>query len=187
VAHLPLVADAVWREQPIFIRYRSWKGEKERRVEPLGIVQKGGAWYLVGQVEGSARTYRISRILELKVLDEQFARPEPFDLERYWTDSTHRLDAELYPNKATLRISLWGAKMMESILPFHVRSEAEIGEPDESGWRVVTLPVAPMRWAPYELLRFGAEAEVLGPPELRARMAEVAGSLGNLYRYSNSS
>jgi predicted DNA-binding transcriptional regulator YafY len=187
VAHLPLVADAVWREQPIFIRYRSWKGEKERRVEPLGIVQKGGAWYLVGQVEGSARTYRISRILELKVLDEQFARPEPFDLERYWTDSTHRLDAELYPNKATLRISPWGARMMESILPFHVRSEAEIGEPDESGWRVVTLPVAPMRWAPYELLRFGAEAEVLGPPELRARMAEVAGSLRNLYRYSNSS
>lgn len=178
---LPLVADAVWRERPIRIRYRSWKAEKERRVEPLGIVLKGGAWYLVGQVEGSVRTYRISRILGLEVLDERFTRPDPFDLEAYWTDNTRRLDAELHPNEATLRLSPWGLKMMDTVLPAYVRAGASIGEPDESGWRMVTLPVASVRWASHELLRFGAEAEVLGPPDLRARMADIIGSLGAVY------
>ena len=182
LAHLPLVADAVWRERPIRIRYRSWKAEKERRVEPLGIVLKGGAWYLVAQVEGSVRTYRISRILNLEVLDEQFTRPEPFDLEDYWTDNTRRLDAELHPNQAMLRLSPWGLKMMDTILPAFSRAGAGIGDPDESGWRVVTLPVASVRWAAHELLRFGAEAEVLGPPDLRARMAEIVASLAAVYR-----
>lgn len=46
LAHLPRVADAVWGEHPMHIRYRSWKAEKHRRVEPLGIVLKGGSWYL---------------------------------------------------------------------------------------------------------------------------------------------
>jgi hypothetical protein len=41
-------------------RYQSWKAEKNRIVEPLGLVLKGGAWYLVGRVDGDARTYRIS-------------------------------------------------------------------------------------------------------------------------------
>jgi predicted DNA-binding transcriptional regulator YafY len=178
---LPVVADAVWRERPIRIRYRSWKAEKERRVEPLGIVLKGGAWYLVGQVEGSVRTYRISRILDLEVLDERFTRPEPFDLETYWTENTRRLDAELHPNEATLRLSPWGLKMMDTILPSYARAGAIVGEPNESGWRVVTLPVPSTGWAAHELLRFGAEAEVLGPPELRARMAEIVGSLESVY------
>jgi len=180
-AHLPLVADAVWRERPIRIRYRSWKAEKERRVEPLGIVHKGGAWYLVGQVEGSVRTYRISRILDLDILDERFTRPEPFDLEAYWADNTRRLDAELHPNEATLRLSPLGLEMMDAIMPAYARAGASIREPDESGWRMVTLPVASVRWAAHELLRFGAEAEVLGPPELRARMAEIVGSMGAVY------
>jgi predicted DNA-binding transcriptional regulator YafY len=182
LAHLPSVADAVWRERPIRIRYRSWKAEKERRVEPLGIVLKGGAWYLVGQVDGSIRTYRVSRILHLGVLDERFTRPEPFDLEAYWTENTRRLDAELHPNEARLRLSPWGLKMMDTILPAYARAGAGIGEPDESGWRLVTLRVASFRWAAHELLRFGAEAEVLEPPELRDRMAEIISALGAVYQ-----
>ena len=65
-AHLPLVAGAVWEQHPIRIRYRSWKAEKQRTLEPLGLVLKGGAWYLVARVEGAARTYRIARILDAR-------------------------------------------------------------------------------------------------------------------------
>jgi predicted DNA-binding transcriptional regulator YafY len=44
--HLPAIADAVWRQQRLRIRYQSWKAVKERLVEPLGIVLKGGSRYL---------------------------------------------------------------------------------------------------------------------------------------------
>lgn len=181
LTHLPQVADAVWSDRVLRIRYRSWKGEKVRRVEPLGIVQKGGAWYLVGQIDGSVRTYRISRILDLAVLDEAFVRPATFDLADYWARNTRRLNAELHPTRATLRLSPAGVEMMDTLLPAYSRSGVELGESDATGWRLVTVPVGGIGWAPHELMRFGAEAEVIGPPELRARMAEVVASVARIY------
>ena len=181
LAHLPVVVDAVWRERAIRIRYRSWKAEKERRVEPLGIVLKSGSWYLVGQVEGSVRTYRISRILDLEVLDEGFNRPEPFDLEAHWTENIKRLEAELHPSEATLRLSPWAMKMMDHLLSPYIRAGARVGAPDPDGWRVATFPIGAGRWAAHELLRFGSEAEVIAPPELRAQMAAMAAGLRDLY------
>ncbi len=127
------------------------------------------------------RTYRISRILDLEVLDVRFTRPEPFDLEAYWCENIRRLEAELHPAQATLRLSPWALKMMDTLLSAHVCAEAEVGEPDGDGWRLVTLPVASTLWAPFELLRFGAEAEVLDPPELRARMAAIVRDLRDVY------
>jgi predicted DNA-binding transcriptional regulator YafY len=68
--HLRAIAGALLRERLIKIRYRSWRAEKQRRVAPLGLVLKGGSWYLAGSVDGSVRTYRVARILDCSVLDE---------------------------------------------------------------------------------------------------------------------
>ena len=56
----------------IKIRYQSWRAEKQRRVAPLGLVLKGGSWYLAGHVDGSTRTYRVARVLGLHALDAAF-------------------------------------------------------------------------------------------------------------------
>jgi predicted DNA-binding transcriptional regulator YafY len=47
----------------------------ERTLHPLGIVLKGGVWYLVAGTEGQDRTYRISRIATLQPLDEPGRTP----------------------------------------------------------------------------------------------------------------
>ena len=44
------------------------------------------------------------------------------------------------------------------------------------------MPVGSVRQACVELLRFGAELEVVDPPELRARMTETAAAMSTLYR-----
>jgi len=49
-AHLHLVAAAVWAQRLIRMRYQSWQAQKDR----LGLVLKGGAWYLVGRADGDA-------------------------------------------------------------------------------------------------------------------------------------
>lgn len=59
--HLRAIAGAVLRGTLIRIRYQSWRAEKQRRVAPLGLVLKGGSWYLAGQVDDSVRTYRVAR------------------------------------------------------------------------------------------------------------------------------
>ncbi len=180
-ACLPQLAQAVWGEQPIRIRYRSWKGEKERALDPLGIVLKGGAWYLVASCDGSVRTYRVSRILDLQVLDGHIARAEDFDLPAYWAENARRFEQEQHSEQATLRLSPWGFKMMEAFLPPYSVTHATVGEASEDGWRTVTLPVGPVRHAAYELLRFGAEAEVLAPEPLRVHIGRIASSLAQRY------
>jgi predicted DNA-binding transcriptional regulator YafY len=181
--HLPFVADAVWAQRLIRIRYQSWKAEKNRIVEPLGLVLKGGAWYLVGRVEGDARTYRISRILDLAVLDRRFDRPKVFDLAAYWQASTQRLEAELHQNLATIRLSPWGVKMLEALTSPYVRAATRISpEVDADGRRTAVMPVGSIRQACVDLLKFGVDAEVLEPPELRAKMAEVALGMSMIYR-----
>ncbi len=181
-AYLQQIAAAVWEQRLIEMRYRSWKAEKERRLAPLGIVLKSGAWYLIGSVDSSARTYRVSRIRELTLLDDVFERPSGFDLATYWNDATQRLEAELHSNRATVRLSPVGFKMLEPLTSAYARSLMEIREADADGYRVVVLPVGSLWQASSELLRFGKDVEVLAPSELRDRMGEIIESLHGRYR-----
>ena len=88
---LKAVAEAVWSEKRILIRYDSWTQVSERVVEPLGLVLKGGIWYLVAQREHGMRTYRLSQIQALAMTGESFVRPADFDLPKHWQE----LDGEL--------------------------------------------------------------------------------------------
>ena len=180
-ACLPRLAEAVWGERPIRIRYRSWTAEKERVLEPLGIVLKGGAWYLVARIDGSVRTYRVARILELDVLGGRIGDAATFDLRAYWTENARRFEAEQHPERATLRFSPLGIKMMKAMLPPFAMAGATISEPAADGWRTVVLPVAPLRHAVYELLRYGAEVEVVAPDALRDHMARIVAQLASTY------
>ncbi len=180
--HLQAVAEAVWSQRRLEVRYQSWKAEQTRRLEPLGLVLKGGGWYLAAALDGRVRTYRVSRILELSVLDERFDRPADFDLPAYWRAATQRLEAELHPGMATLRVSARGARLLAETSAPYARSRLVLGEvEDDEGWRHATLPVGSTRHAAYELLRLGPEVEVLAPPELRATMATLARQLSERY------
>lgn len=182
---LPQVAKAVWKQIAVKIRYQSWRGEKFREVEPLGLILKSGAWYLAAQIEGSVRTYRISRILELSLQERNFNRPAHFNLAAYWASATHRMEADMHRNLATVRLSPMGVRMVEMVCSPYVQAGTTfLGEPDEAGWRVAQMPVGSIKQACVELLPFGAEAQVLAPKELREKMRDVCDSMTVLYRDS---
>ena len=181
--HLRAIAGAVLRENLIEIRYQSWKAEKRRRVAPLGLVLKAGSWYLAGLVDGSVRSYRVARVLDCAPLDQAFARPADFDLAAYWRASTERLEAELHPNEAKVRLSPFGLKLFGVLAHPYVKARMQLAErADVDGWRVATIPVGKTVWhAATELLRLGSEAEVLEPHELREKMAELTGAMAARY------
>lgn len=181
--YLQAIADAVWNSKRIRMRYRTWKSEKNREAEPLGVVLKGGAWYMAAKVEENVRTYRISRILDLVVTDDRFERPGDFDLASYWNENTRRLEEELHPNTATLHLSPWGLTMLQHNSPSFVRSRMELSdEADPEGWKTVRLPVATNRHAVSELLRLGADVEVLEPADLRAAIGDEVHRLMERYQ-----
>jgi predicted DNA-binding transcriptional regulator YafY len=182
VDHLPAVADAVWSERRIAIRYESWKGVVDRIVDPLGLVLKAGEWYLVANAGKEPRTYRLAKILALTVRDEHFMRPKKFDLAKFWTASMERFEASLHRGTATLRVSPSGMKRLRAMSAAIAESaDRTAGKPARNGWMRVTIPIESVQHAAGELVRLGAEAEVIEPAELRARLAGVARDMAKLY------
>ncbi|HZZ93766.1 MAG TPA: YafY family protein [Usitatibacter sp.] len=176
------VARAVWDGKRIRIRYESWKGVVERRIDPLGLVMKAGEWYLVGSADKSPRTYKISNILSLERLDESFQRKRSFDLARYWAASLERFEAGLYQASARIRLSPAGRKAMRHGSAAVAKAvEDSASAPDGTGWTTHRIPIESVDHAASELLRLAGECEVLAPRELRLRMAQSTHALARLY------
>ncbi|MGW6619372.1 helix-turn-helix transcriptional regulator [Streptomyces erythrochromogenes] len=205
VPHLARIAQAVWEQRVLHVHYRRWRGEVRRELHPLGLVLKGGIWYLVagvgagvgagdagrdgdgdgagGEVGGDAvRTYRVARFLAVDTAEDGFERPAGFELASYWQESTDRLDAALRRRTAQLRLSPRGRQL----LPMQfgaagTRALADAGPPDADGWVRISLAVESEAIAVGDLLRLGTEAEVLGPPALRRALAETVAALAGRY------
>jgi predicted DNA-binding transcriptional regulator YafY len=185
VPHLSAVADTVWKQQRIEIRYRRWRAPTDvtRRLDPHGIVLKGGKWYLVARGHGGMRTYRVNQILDLDVLAEQFERAEDFGLAEYWAAGITEFRAGLRQGEATIRLSPAGrdraAELYNAETVRAVRATAS--PPDHDGWVTAVVPIESIENAKSEFLRLGADVEVIEPPELRARISAVARSMAAIY------
>ncbi len=131
---LALIADAVWAQRRIRVRYeRTGRTVVERLLEPLGVVLKAGTWYLVANADGSRspRTYRVSRIHEAVALEETFERPDGFDLQAHWAGYQRDYAERLFRETATIRLSAAGRELLFLLGPVVARAGREaMGEPD---------------------------------------------------------
>ncbi|TDC74120.1 helix-turn-helix transcriptional regulator [Streptomyces hainanensis] len=183
VPFLAQVATGVWEARRLRVHYRRWRGEVRRELDPLGLVLKGGIWYLVAAADGAPRSYRVSRLLAVEPLDEPAERPADFDLADYWAVSARALEAARYQGEARLRVSARTRAMLPMMFgAVGDRAVREAGPPGPDGWAELTLPVENVPVAVADLLRLGTGAEVLGPPELRAALAAAVHELAARYR-----
>ncbi|MCO6010648.1 YafY family transcriptional regulator [Actinoallomurus purpureus] len=183
--YLGTVADAVWKQRRLHMRYRRWKTPTDvtRTIDPLGLVLKAGSWYLIGHTDGGERTYRVNRILTLQMLEEEFERPADFDLAEFWQSYLERFRGSMFTGEAVVRFSPDGMRTLRHLLTPEVIRAAQrnAGPPDEDGWVRTVIPIESVRHAHVELLKFGRDAEVLEPVELRERI--VASARAILDRY----
>ena len=204
--HLAAVADAVWNQRRIEVRYRRWTAPTDvtRTLDPHGIVLKAGKWYLVardaadgtgaermagaprcaaGATGGAMRTYRINHILTLEGAGERFTRADGFDLAAFWASSVAGLRVGLWQGEARIRLSPAGldrlAEMMSQAVVSAAGASASAAGAD--GWVTAVVPIESLIHAHQDFLRLGADVEILEPPELRARLAETARSLAAIY------
>lgn len=180
--HLREVAHAVWNDQRLRMRYESWTEVAEREIEPLGLVLKAGAWYVVGRRGRIARTYKLTHMHDVQLLTQHFKRPRPFDLAAYWAEATQRFEEGVYRDFATLRASATGLKRLRGFSPVVAQAVARTAHaPDANGWSTVTVPIESIEHAAREMLKLGAEAEVLEPGALRTQLREGAQAMLSLY------
>ncbi|MEW2414806.1 WYL domain-containing protein [Streptomyces sp. NPDC046866] len=195
VPFLPEVADAVWRGRVLEVRYRRWKEptDVDRRLRPYGLVLKAGRWYVVAApAEGShacpepgpepaPRTYRVDQIMELAVTAEECAPPPGFDLAAHWERAREDFRARLYRAQAEVRLSPRGLARLNADDAAAVAAGG-VPDPELAGWTRAVLPVESPDHAVAAYLALGADIEVLGPPELRARIAATAAAVAERHR-----
>jgi predicted DNA-binding transcriptional regulator YafY len=174
VTLLPAIAQAIWAERFLNIRYASDKSSVIRRLGPLGLVLKAGIWYLVAQKGNAFRTYRVGRISAAEPQEERFARPKSFDLAAYWAQSSRDYELGTYRDHATIRLSPRGLKILDLLGPYVVQeAEKSIGNADGQGWVQCTIPLESAEFGIRELMRLGEEVEIVSPPALRTQMVRT--------------
>jgi predicted DNA-binding transcriptional regulator YafY len=188
VPHLATLSAAVWDGRALRITYErgSGSGDRvERTVGPLGLVLKGGMWYVIGATDGQIRTYRASRVLEATPLDERVERPPGFDLATYWAESSAAYEQHAPTIDVTVRVRPDRRWRIADVFGQSAVDAAErVDEPDADGWERLRLTLTWPEEVPRKLLSMGSSVEVLDPPELRHRVAATAGRIVERYRDS---
>jgi predicted DNA-binding transcriptional regulator YafY len=167
VPHLPTIAAATWQGKRLNARYREGRKVVQRTLDPLGLVLKGGAWYLVARRSIGMRVYRVSRFASARARDEGFDRPEGFELAEYWEEWSRTFEESLPRVEVKVRAS----DLARRFLPADLQGDDG----------VYVVKFQSLEHAFRELLKFGPDAEVLEPVELRTRLSATAREVAALY------
>lgn len=82
------IESAVMNNQPLQGAYEDAGGKtRECMLEPYGMVYKAGVWYLVAYHNNRFKSYRISRFLDVHVMEASFERQPDFMLHEFWENS----------------------------------------------------------------------------------------------------
>jgi predicted DNA-binding transcriptional regulator YafY len=170
VPFLPVLQEALWMERKLAITYERGENSEpvERLISPMGLVAKGSVWYLVGAVDGHVRTYRVSRVSQVEVLEEAAPIPVEFNLAEYWEQSASTLKSSTPKYLATF----WVSPSVVLRLNFAGRF-ARVMETDEiveRGWKKVQVGFDVEEMACEYAVSFGPNLEVIEPATLREKV-----------------
>ncbi len=165
-----LVEDAARRGRKVALSYLKADAREPgpRTVAPYVVARAEGRGYVLGldDASGEVRAFRLDRVLEARVTDDEFAVPDDFD-PGDWLEGgrVYRADDALeVAVRYTPRVARWVIESGE-------------GEVAEDGSVVVTHAVADPGWIVRHVLRYGADAEVVGPAEVRGWVVEALSGL----------
>ena len=179
-AALPVVQDALARDARLTFLYAGMKGQpRTRTVDPLGLVSKQAAWYLVARTPEGMRTFRVSRMQNPVALAMHFERPRGFSLSAYWKRSTQELQDARRQYTAILALGPEGVAALAQWVA--LKPSAHPGPHLPGGWHAYAVEFDSFYSARFVALGLGTAVQVLGPADLRrdvkAQAAAVAQSV----------
>ncbi|MFI0822487.1 helix-turn-helix transcriptional regulator [Streptomyces sp. NPDC021098] len=178
---LAVFQQAVFADRRLRLRYRHGRDHRERgyTLDPYGLVNKAGVWYVVADHDGEPKLFRVDRAVSAAVLDQPVRRRGGLELAEVWDALRRRIDEVPAPYAVTVRVR---DEILAKFLRIHEpdRAGAPVEPEREPGWTRVELRFRALR-AAEALLAFGPDAEVLAPDDLRRALARRAAATAALY------
>jgi len=156
--------EAVRDRRPVSFSHRTAgrSASQQRRLEPWGVVNRHGRWYVAGldTDRGETRVFRLSRI------DGQvtFSGPAGTVTVPPGTDVrtlVREWDNEPQARTAVLQVRQGGGYGLRR------GASAVRADPQRPGWDLVEVPFSDVGWHSEHLAWFGADAVVIEPADLR--------------------
>ncbi len=146
-----LIKEAVLKQKVLeFIYYNSYGEDKKRQVEPLQIYFKDKAWYLKSYCRDKKdyRLFKISRMKDIKILDETFKRELSEIVEKKQEFKTIKLELEI---SKSMSYRVYDEFKKENITK------------KENGDFIVNIEYPENDWVYGYILSFGENIKVISP------------------------
>lgn len=180
--HLRTLYDAVLGDRRVVITHAlPGSGSVEYGVEPLGLVAKAGAWYLIYARRGTTQARRVAQLLAVRDEGGPFARPASFDLTAFWGRWCDEERRRRQGFRATLRVAPGAHRALAWQLGAAPEGLAA-GRLDGEGWLTLGLAFESLETARAAVLACGGGVEVLAPEPLRRSVWDYAEQIVARYR-----
>jgi predicted DNA-binding transcriptional regulator YafY len=179
--HFGTVAAATLSRHRIWIQHfnRAEGAVTEREVSPQRLVLYRDNWYLdtYCHLREGLRSFAVDAIQEAQLRDAKAKEIPATQLDEYLA-SGYGIFAGRELTWATLRFSPKAARWVSS-QSWHPNQRSRV---EEGGSYVLEIPYADDRELVMEILKYGADVEVLAPPTLRHKVIEILMDAAKAYR-----
>ncbi len=178
--HFGTVQQAVLTDRRLRLTYRPRDPSRTgvRTVDPYGLLQAAGVWYLIAAHRGRPRSYRVSRVQAATALDEPSRRPADLDLRALWG----QLRSQFAPPPAlTVRLACDPARYELALTLLAGQGSGAPRVLDAGPPLVFEIEVQVLRPTVGVLAGLGSAVRALSPPALVELMVEVAEELLDAY------
>jgi predicted DNA-binding transcriptional regulator YafY len=152
-------------------------GPSRRSVDPWGLVDKDGVWYLVAGTDKGQRTFRLDRIVEAEVTDLPASRPADLDLADTWQQVVDEVEQRRGAVSGTV---LAAARLVPGLQASFRRHAEVLGEEPDGRFRV-RVAAQSTTAAAEQLAGWATLVEVVEPPEVVTELARIGHQLVDRY------
>jgi len=180
-AHFSTIAAALLKRARLWIRHYNRKEDRttEREISPQRLVHYRDNWYVDAycHVREDLRSFAVDAIRDVELRDARAKEIPKAELDEHLA-SGYGIFAGRKVEWATLKFTPEAARWV-SAQSWHPKQRARV---EKDGSYVLEIPYAEDRELLMELLKFGADVEVLEPGSLRKRVAGTLEQAAGRYR-----
>ncbi|HEU4352113.1 MAG TPA: YafY family protein [Burkholderiales bacterium] len=171
-AHFSVIATALLKRLRVWIRHYNRKDDREteREVSPQRLVHYRDNWYLDAwcHLRNDLRSFAVDAIRDAVLKETPAKEVREAELDEY-LGSGYGIFAGRKVAWATLKFTPEAARWV-SAQNWHPKQRSRV---EKDGSYVLELPYAEDRELVMEILKYGADVEVLAPPQLQKRVADA--------------